>query len=381
VPIAGLAHVATVSFLASRVSPAAQFWLALGGGLAVARASALHGLRSGIGASTAAIVQTVALIGPARINAPLTQALSAPVLGRLHVRGAGAGAQFAATLAIRLAHYVVLLALAIWVVLGGLDAFTGSYDALTGWIGFAPRGTAGAVAVVLAGQLIVGAFFSAVQVALYRRALCAWPERPAADPAGAQVAAGDPAAQDLAPPAAAGRPARFAPGPLALVATAATAALLAFPSWPVLISVAVGLAAAWPLARAESGPAKLGAALAALLAAGALAGALLAGLGVEEAARRALRAALLVGVATWLRAAARADGMRALCGSLLRAAGRLPGAREADAILERLDDGPALERAARSAPDHLRDVPLRPDALADALTRWVAGQAAAFPAR
>ena len=32
----GLAHVATVSFLAARAAPSAQFWIALAGGIALA---------------------------------------------------------------------------------------------------------------------------------------------------------------------------------------------------------------------------------------------------------------------------------------------------------------------------------------------------------
>ena len=35
------------------------------------------------------MLQTVAVMGPARINAPLTQALTAPMLGALHRRGTG----------------------------------------------------------------------------------------------------------------------------------------------------------------------------------------------------------------------------------------------------------------------------------------------------
>src|SRR4051794_22313298 len=56
----GLTHVATVSFLASRAAPAAQFWLALGGGLALARAAREQGARTGFGAALAAMLQTVA---------------------------------------------------------------------------------------------------------------------------------------------------------------------------------------------------------------------------------------------------------------------------------------------------------------------------------
>ena len=35
------------------------------------------------------MLQTVAVMGPARVNAPLTQALTAPLLGALHRRGTG----------------------------------------------------------------------------------------------------------------------------------------------------------------------------------------------------------------------------------------------------------------------------------------------------
>ena len=80
----GLAHVATVSFLAARAAPSMQFWIALAGGIALARTAALKGLRIGYGASAAAMLQTVAVMGPARVNGPLTQALTAPMLGALH---------------------------------------------------------------------------------------------------------------------------------------------------------------------------------------------------------------------------------------------------------------------------------------------------------
>ena len=39
----GLAHVATVSFLAARAAPSMQFWIALAGGIALARTAALQG--------------------------------------------------------------------------------------------------------------------------------------------------------------------------------------------------------------------------------------------------------------------------------------------------------------------------------------------------
>ena len=143
----GLAHVATVTFLAARAAPSAQFWLALAGGIGLARTAALKGARIGYGASAAAMLQTVAVMGPARINAPLTQALTAPMLGALHRRGTSVPVQIVACFAIRLAHYVVLTAALVWIVLGGLDAYAGSDDALTGWLGILPEGQRGALIV------------------------------------------------------------------------------------------------------------------------------------------------------------------------------------------------------------------------------------------
>src|SRR4051794_41224534 len=123
----GLAHVATVSFLAARAAPSAQFWIALAGGIALARAAALRGVRAGYGASAAAMLQTVAVMGPARVNGPLTPALTAPLLCALHRRGTGLPGQIAARFLIRPTHYVVLTAAPGWVVLRGPHAHLGRY--------------------------------------------------------------------------------------------------------------------------------------------------------------------------------------------------------------------------------------------------------------
>ena len=106
----GLAHVATVSFLASRAAPSLQFFFALGGGIALARAAYAGGARVGYGAALASMLQTVAVMGPARVNAPLTQAITAPMMGRLQARGARPLTEFLACLVLRLVHYTVLLA-------------------------------------------------------------------------------------------------------------------------------------------------------------------------------------------------------------------------------------------------------------------------------
>ena len=156
----GLAHVATVSFLAARAAPSAQFWIALAGGIALARAAALRGVRAGYGASAAAMLQTVAVMGPARVNGPLTQALTAPLLGALHRRGTRVPLQIAACFAIRLTHYAVLTAAAIWIVLGGVDAYVGSYDTLTGWLGILPEGERGALIVTVVLNVGLAAFYT-----------------------------------------------------------------------------------------------------------------------------------------------------------------------------------------------------------------------------
>jgi hypothetical protein len=160
----GLAHVATVSFLAARAAPSAQFWLALAGGIGLARTAALNGVRIGYGASVAAMLQTVAVMGPARINAPLTQALTAPMLGALHRRGTSVPLQIVACFAIRFTHYVVLTAALVWIILGGIDAFAGSYDTLTGWLGILPEGARGALIVTAVVNTALAIFYSVTQV-------------------------------------------------------------------------------------------------------------------------------------------------------------------------------------------------------------------------
>jgi hypothetical protein len=363
----GLAHVATASFLGSRAAPSAPFWLALPGGVALARAAARRGWRSGYGASAAALLQTVAIMGPARINNPLTQAMTAPLLGRLEARGRPAWLQALACAAIRLAHYTVLSALYIWVVLGGLDAYTGSYETLTGWLGFLPQGEYAALALAAAGNVIWAAIYSTIQVLVYRRALRDWPD--------AAAAPGSPQAEG-----AWRESGRFDPRAVALAATLATVLLLSSTAWPLLLGVGAWLAVAWACSRADSSAVALGAGLGAMLAIGALTGSLLAGLGLDQALRRGVRAALLVAVATWLRAAAGPEGLREVFRRALRRLRRVPGAPEASATLDGLDHGPRLVAAGRALAEALALVPKRPGPLADAVTAWVAGESAGFRA-
>ena len=228
----GLAHVATASFVGARVAPAAQFWLTLPGGVALARAAARMGTAHGYAVSLAATLQAVAILGPLRINGPLTQALSAPLIGRLEARGARPATQVLACLAVRLVHYTVLSALAIWLVLGGVDGFVRTYEAATGWLGILPQGRAGAIATAIAYQFAWAVAFSLIQVAVYRRALRAWPVGTVSGVASAP-----------APPVAA---AVRNPWPAAIFALACYVVLLATTAPVALAVVAIALAMTLP---------------------------------------------------------------------------------------------------------------------------------------
>ena len=362
---AGLAQVATVSFLASRVSPSGAFWLAIAGGIALARTSSGFGLRTGYGVGIAAMLQTTALMGPARFSGPLTQALTAPLLGWLHRRGTPLILQLAACFSIRLAHYLLLAAAFIWVVLGGVDAFTGTYDALTGWLGFLPQGQRAALAATALIYGVTAVFYSAIQVLVYDRALRSWP-RDAPPPAGRSA------------PGAADHPrGRFDPRAVAAAAVVVFGVLLTPPEWPTLAGVAAWLALATVTCRPDPAPLRLGLVLTALLAGSAFGAALLADLGTDEAARRATRAALLVLVATWLRAAAGAQGLRDVFSLGLRRLHWVPAVREARVTLDGLDPQGAIAAPARELVSRLRRAGARPLAITDAVVAWVASEAAA----
>jgi hypothetical protein len=363
----GLTHVSTVSFLASRAAPSLQFFFALGGGIALARAAAREGARTGYGTALAAMLQTVAVMGPARINAPLTQAITAPMMGRLQARGVRPFPEFVACLALRLVHYAVLLAAFIFVILGGIDEFTGSYETLTGWLGIVPQGPTAALAVTAAGQTLWAIFFSVLQVAAYRRALGNWPEvEPLEDHVGPAAAVAERGSG------------RFDPRAVVLAALLATGLLLASTSWPLLLGVTAWLVPVWLLSRPDHDAVPIGLALAGLLAFAALTGGLLSGAGLEHTLQRVVRAVLLVAVATWMRAAAGPGGLRETFRRALHRLRAIPSVREGAALMEGLDSGPRLIAAARAAAERFADVELKPAQLADTVTAWVAAEAAGY---
>jgi hypothetical protein len=374
---AGLAHVATVSFLASRAAPAGGFWVALAGGVALARVAQRLGARQGFGASIAATLETVALMGPARFGVPLTQAIAAPMLGRMEARGAGTVAQTLACGAVRLLHNAAATAFFIWVITGGLDAYAGGYDALAGRVGLDIDDRD---ALVLTGLSLLAwaAFASTVQVLVYRRGLREWREP---DPQAwhAEPEAAAPAAE----PRAARAPfrGRFDPRLVTAAAALAFCVLLVSTAWPVLIGVSAWLAIAWAFARADPAPVPTGLVLTAFVAGGALAFTLAAGLGTDVVLRRTLRAALLVLVATWLRAAAGAEGLREVSRRGLARLRRLPALPEAARTLDEIGSEGRLLAAARALGASLSGVRMRPAPVVDAVLEWVMRESAGYRPR
>jgi hypothetical protein len=366
VSVTGLAYVATVSFLASRAAPTAGFVVALAGGTAMARAGQRLGARRGYGASIAAMLESVAIMGPARFGVPLTQAVTAPMVGRLEARGVHSVLQGLACGAIRLLLNTISTAFFIWVILGGLDAYAGSYDALL--LGLVEVNQAAALAVTAVGLVGWAAFASTVQVAIYRRGMRQWPEETGPAPDAAAGGAAPAERRPLVDPRAA-----------ALAAALAFILLVASTDWALLGGVSVWLAVAWLAARrADRTVVATGLVLAGVLAFGALGATLLAGLGLDLALRRGLRAGLLVLVATWLRAAAGAEGLREVFRRSLYRLRRVPALPEAAATLDGLGSDRRLVAAGRALLDALGPVPKQPLPVLDAVLGWVHTQSGRF---
>ena len=364
---AGLAHVATVSFLASRATPPIGFFVALAGGVALARVGELRGSRCGYGASVGAMLQTVAIIGPVRFGVPLTQALTAPLLGALEARGVGARLQMAVCAAIRLVQNALTSAFVI-LVLTGLEVYLDSYDTIAGVIPLLPEGRLAAWVATIGGLVVWAVFASVVQVLVYRRGLHTWP-RPGEEH-GLRVA---PVREEPLP-----RGGRFDPRAVALAAAVAFALLVASIDWRLLGAVAAWLALASFASRGDRTVVPLGVLLAGVLGAGIGVVALLGGQDPDDALARAVRAALLVLVATWLRAAAGTAGLREVSRRALARIRRAPAAAEAARVMSDLGSGRELAPSARAAAAALGSIPPRPLPVLDTVLGWVAAEARGY---
>jgi hypothetical protein len=117
---------------------------------------------------------------------------------------------------------------------------------------------------------------------------------------------------------------------------------------------------------------------AAILGAGAFVFAIGGGLGLDAAVRRAGRAALLVLVATWLRAAAGSGGLREVSRRVLGRLRAIPSALEAARVLDTIDSEGRLAAAARSLAARVGESPKRPRAILDAVLAWVVLESESF---
>lgn len=373
----GLAHVAAVSFLAARAAPSGGFWVSLAGGVALARAGQRLGMRRGYGASLAAMLQSVAIIGPARLGVPLTQAISAPLLGRMEAHGQGTLAQVLVCAVIRMLQNALGTAFFVGIVTG-LDAYAASYDRLLAGPLSLPTGSTPALVATACGLLAWSAFGSTVQVLVYRRGLGRWDREPLGEPG----PDGDRSRVLPEPPrrfATSDPPRRFDPRAVTVAAAAAFTLLLLSTEWELIASVAGWLAiAAVVAARPDRDVVPAGLLLAALLAGGAFAFSAVGGLGLDVALRRAARAGLLVLVATWLRAASGSEGLREVVRRSLRRLRAIPSLDEAGRALDELGATPRLAAAGRALWARLSPVRKSPLSVADAVLGWVRFEAARF---
>ena len=83
-------------------------------------------------------------------------------------------------------------------------------------------------------------------------------------------------------------------------------------------------------------------------------------------------------VATWLRSAARASGLREVSRRVLGRLRRIPSAPESAAVLDAIASEGRLAAAGRSLAARLSKVPMRPVPLLDAVLAWVVREAAAY---
>jgi len=342
--------------------------LALAGGVALARAGERFGWRRGYGASLAAMIQTIAYLGPARLNGPLTQALTAPVMGALEHRGVGALGQYVACFAGRMLHNTVATAFFVFVLLGGLDAYAGTYDETLGELAILPSGPGPALAFTGIGLVGWALVASLVQVTVYRRGMRRWPQATPEEGA-EEVDTGDLAERG-----------RFDPRAVALASVVAFSLLVASTAAPLLAGVALWLVLAWTLSRPDRRAVPTGVALALLIGGASLVFSLLGGLGLEVGLLRGSRALLIVLVATWLRAAARSGGIREVARRSLGRLRRIPSVPEAVEVLDELGAEVRLAPSGRALFAELRTARKRPVAMVDAVLAWVAGESDRFRA-
>ncbi len=389
----GFAHVAALAFVAARTVPGFGFSVSLVGGTAMAHATDELGGRRGLAAGGAAVIESVAILGPARLSGPGGQLVTAPLIGWLKRRGHGFAWQVAATALARGMFNLLTTALFIAIIAGGIDTYAGTYDATLGRIPGAPDGTAAALVGTAIGLALWALCASWLQVWVFQRANRRWavqggisaPGRSATPAAATGTLAEPPPTQapeeTPLPAAVSGSDAgngRF--DPRAVIAASAVAFVLLLLSTDPLLLAGVGfwLLIAWQLAPAPWDVLKPGLALASTLALGAFAANTIGGDGVIDGLEHAARGALLVLTATWMRGAAGSEGVREVARRLLGRASRFRSAGELRLALDALAGDRRMGEAIRGLIAELRAVEGDLVAMLDHGIDWVAIEASRF---
>lgn len=357
---------AALTFLAARAVPGG-FWVALLGGVPLARAAQERGGSGGYAASIASLIETSALMGPARLGIAVPHAASAPALGILYGRGARFVWLAAAGAAVRFAYYLVTTAFYV-VVLVGLDAYVGTYERFRELLGFLPAGQTAALEATAIGLALWSAGAGVIQAWVLRRGLRRWPES---------------VRIEATPAIEGGARARPRVEPRMVVGAAALAfAVTLLGTDPLVLGlVGVWLGAVWVLARCGVRPLVGGLALATPLALSTLGFALAGGIGPALGARRAARVALLVLIAVWLRAAAGEEGLRAVSALLVRRLRRVRTVALAGLVLGASAGAADYASSVRRLGARLRGARKRPVHVVDAVIDWVGDEGARLPAR
>ena len=380
-PEAGFAHVAVLAFVAARTVPGFGFGVSLVGGTAIAHATERLGGRRGLAAGAAAAIESIAILGPARMSAPGGQLLTGPLIGHLAARGRSRALQVLSTALVRAAFNLLLTWAFIAIFAGGLDNYTGTYDATFGRIPGAPDGEAAALGGTALALLIWAIGASWVQVYVFHRANERWSRGGGIDIDIAIDEAAHAAAPaiDEPPPPAVQR--RFDPRAVIAAAAAAFVLLLASTDPLLLGAVAGWLAIAWLAAPAEREVVIPGLILAATLAVGAFVTNWVGGDGVAAGIEHAVRGALLVMTATWMRGAAGTDGFRAVAQRLLGRLARRRGSRSAVELSLALDSLSGDRRMGEAIRELIADLRTAEDdfmRMLDAAIDWVAAEASRF---
>ncbi|MAS54452.1 hypothetical protein [Nocardioides sp.] len=356
-----MANVAALTFLAARAVPLG--WVVgVAGGVPLARAAQRHGGRAGYAAATASLVETMAIMGPARMGIPVPHAVSAPWLGVLYRKGRALLTMALAGALVRSGYYLMTSVFSILVLIG-LEAYVGSYEQLRQWLGFLPAGTAAALWLTAAMLVAWSLGAGLVQAWVLRRGLRDWDDNVGhgeLDP-GSSAAKVSPAAHPRA-------------GLLVMVALVGFVVALSGTRPWVLGGVAVCLAMLWVVTQADARTLGRGLLLALPLALSTLAFGLVGGIGFNQAVRRGARVALLVLIAVWLHRAAGSAGLRDQSLRLVRRLRRFPTLALAGTVLGASVAASDFGGAARRLGRRVGGATRRPTAVLDASLAWLADE-------